>query len=237
MPHDNKINYKFLTDSTPNILDQDVTYAACFDIKTYEENISPLFRELRQLSWSAKPDKVIRKKKIMEKIDNVLRRSFYDQTVHNDQNNRDFEAQQIVRKLDRITIQGLSRMAEIFAGESSGYYLWMIAGKSQVSAELGDWKLYDEKTVTSILENGYTSGSGTIIKHGAAFSPNDPTEDYFEFAARDFPTFNEFQTVWFRSVIDEPVKHEQGKDIVIVGHAAYLISVSDFEEVVQNNVI
>lgn len=220
-----------------SIFDQDLTYVATFDRTTFNESISDLFTQLKFLNWSRKPNKIQRKRELSKKIDNILKRLYYNQTVYDERNNKPIHPKQITRKLDRITTQGLARMSEIFAGESSGFYNFMVAGTSKVSAELGDWRLYEEKTVTSVLENGYSSGSGTIIKHGAAFSLNDPTENYYEFGVRDFPTFNEFQTLWFRSVLSEPVEHEQGKDIVIVGHAAYLVSVSDFEEQLNNNVI
>jgi hypothetical protein len=219
------------------LLDQDITYVASFDRTTFNESLIGLFTELKFLNWSRKPNKIQRKRELSRKVDNILRRLFYNQTVYDERNNKPIHPKQITRKIDRITTQGLARMSEIFAGESSGFYNFMVAGTSKVSAELGDWRLYEEKTVTSVLENGYSSGSGTIIKHGAAFSLNDPTENYYEFGVRDFPTFNEFQTLWFRSVLSEPVEHEQGKDIVIVGHAAYLVSVSDFEEQLNNNVI
>lgn len=230
--------YRFADyDSFLKFLDQDITYVATFDKTTFNESLIDLFTELKFLNWSRKPNKIKRKRELSRKVDNILRRLFYNQTVYDEKNNKPIHPKQITRKLDRITTQGLARMSEIFAGESSGFYNFMVAGTSKVSAELGDWRLYEEKTVTSVLENGYSSGSGTIIKHGAAFSLNDPTENYYEFGVRDFPSFNEFQTLWFRSVLSEPVEHEQGRDIVIVGHAAYLVSVSDFEEQLNNNVI
>lgn len=219
------------------IFDQDITYVATFDKSTFNESLSSLFRELKLLNWSQKPNKISRRRQISSNIDMILRRSFYNQTVYDSRSNKYIYPKQIARKIDRITTQGLARMSEIFSGESTGFYNWMNVGKSQVSAELGDWRLYEESSTSSVQENGYASGSGTIIKHGAAFSINDPTEKYYEFGVRDFPTFNEFQTLWFRSVLTEPVEHEQGKDVVIVGHAAYLVSVSDFEEQLNNTVI
>ena len=219
------------------IYDQDVTYVASFDKSTFELSLQELFIKLKQLSWSRKPNKIGRKRAIAYEIESILKRLWRDQTVYDDKNNSPIQPNQIVRKLDRVTTQGLGRMAEIFAGESSGFYYWMVAGKSRISAELGDWRLYEELATASVLESGYASGSGTIVKHGAQFSINDPTNDYWEFGVRDFPTFNELQSLFFRSVVDEPVHHEQGRDVIIVGHAAYLISVSDFEEQVSSDVV
>jgi hypothetical protein len=223
--------------SLKKLLDQDITYVATFDKTTYEQSLSSIFKQLKFLNLSKKPDKIARKRELSNQIDSILRKLYYTKSYFDQRNNKPIFANQIVRKLDRITTQGLARMSEIFAGESKGFYNWMLVGKSQVSAELGDWKLYQEKSVSSVIDNGYSSGSGTIIKHGASFSINDPSESYYEFGARDFPTFNEFQTLWFRSVLAEPVTHEQGKDVVIVAHAAYLVSVSDFEEQLNNTVI
>jgi hypothetical protein len=226
------------TDTLKKLLDQDITYVATLDKTTYlESSLSFIFKNLKLLNWSRKPDKIRKKRELTRELDAILRKLYYNKAYYDQRHNKSVFPKQIVRQVDRITTQGLARMSEIFAGESSGFYNWMVAGKSQISAELGDWKLYDEKSVTSVQENGYSSGSGTIIKHGAAFSINDPTEKYYEFGVRDFPTFNEFQTLWFRSVLSEPVEHEQGKDVVIVGHAAYLVSVSDFEEQLNNTVI
>ncbi len=219
------------------LMDQDIIYVATFDKTTFNESLTNIFTELKFLNWSRKPNKVQKKKELTRKLENILKRLYQKQTVYDEKNNKPIHEKQIVRQVDRITTQGLARMSEIFAGESSGFYNYMVVGTSKVSAELGDWKLYEEKSTSSVLENGYSSGSGTIIKHGAAFSINDPTENYYEFGVRDFPSFNEFQTLWFRSVLAEPVVHEQGKDVVIVGHAAYLVSVSDFEEQLNNNVI
>lgn len=219
------------------LLDQDVTYAAVWDRSVFYKSIEKIFRNIHQLSWSRKPDKLRQKRELIKKYENYVKRLFYDQSIR-DENNNIIEATDLQRKLDRITTQGLARMSEIFAGETSANYLWMIYGRSRLEPELGDWRLYEELATTSINDAGYASGSGTIIKHGAAFSINDPSaDDIYEFAIRDFPSFNEFQTVFFRSVLEEPVEHVQGKDVVIVAHAAYLVSVSDFEEQINENVI
>jgi|SRR5215212_570821 len=212
------------------MMDQDITYVLSLDRETFDSSFFDLFREIKQISWSRKPYNIRRKKALVCQIEDVMRRLYYDQTYHDQKLNRPIHPKQIVRKIDRITTQGMARLSEIFAGESSAYYNFMNYGGSQIEPELGDWRLYEEFSRASILEAGFSSGSGTIVKHGASFSINDETKDIYEFGATDFPTFNEYQTLWFRSVVDEPVLHEQGKDVLTVSHAAYFVSVSDFEE-------
>jgi len=219
------------------LLDQDITYAAVWDKNIYESFIEKIFKEIRFYNYSNKPYNIQKKKELISKYERIVKRNFFDQTIR-DESGRILEPQQLQKKKDIITTQGLARLSEIFAGEKTANYLWMIEGKSNISAELGDWRLYDEFSVASILLSGYASGSATIIKHGAQFSINDPTEDtLYEFAVRDFPTYNDLQTVWFRSVLDHPISHTQGRDVIVVAHAAYLVSVADFEEqIAENNI-
>ena len=238
-PHPTTIYKVHIDDYTSfkKLLDQDVTYAAVWDKSVYNECISKIFKQIHMLQWSKKPDKLRQKKELIRKYESYIKRIYYDQTVRDD-NGKLVEATQLERKLDRITTQGLARMSEIFTGETAPNYLWPIYGTSQISPELGDWRLYQELATTSINDAGYASGSGTIIKHGAAFSINEPSNDgIYEFAVRDFPVFNEYQTVWFRSVLESPLQHIQGQDVIIVAHAAYLISVADCEETVNQNVV
>lgn len=221
------------------LLDQDITYAASWDKSIYLESIDKIFRAIKQLRFSRKPFNLRLKKELIKRYENYVKRLYNDQTVVDENNNnKRIEAQQLQKKIDRITTQGLARMSEIFTGETAPNYLWMIYGSSQISAELGDWRLYEELATTSINDAGYASGSGNIIKHGAAFSINEPSADnIYEFAVRDFPVFNEYQTVFFRSVLDYPISHTQGQDVIIVAHAAYLVSVADFEEQISQQVI
>lgn len=220
------------------LLDQDITYATVWDKSVYEQTIEKMFKQIKFLSLSRKPDKLRQKRALIQKYESFNRRLYYDHKTVRDDNGNIVEAQQLERKDDRITTQGLARMSEIFTGETAPNYLYPIYGSSRISAELGDWRLYEELATTSILDAGYASGSGTIIKHGASFSINEPSNDaIYEFAVRDFPAFNEYQTVFFRSVLEHPVSHTQGQDVIIIAHAAYLVSVADFEEQVNDQVI
>ena len=169
-PHPTTITKVEIDDYTSfkKLLDQDVTYATVWDRSTYNDSIDKIFKQIKMLSWSKKPDKRRQKKALISKYENYVKRNFYDQSIRDD-NNKIVEPVQLERKLDRITTQGLARMSEIFTGEAAPDYLWTIYGSSRISAELGDWRLYEELATTSINDAGYASGSGTIIKHGAAF--------------------------------------------------------------------
>lgn len=228
---------KSLAKELRRMMDQDITYVVSLDRESSGCYLFDILKQIKQISWSRKPSNIRRKKNLVTEFESIIRRLYYDQTYHDPKLNRPIYPKQIVRKIDRVTTQGMARMAEIFAGESSGYYNYMCYGGSNIDPELGDWHLYVEYARASVREAGFASGSGTIVKHGASFSINEPTSTIYEFAATDFPAFNEYQTLWFRSVIDDPVEHEQGKDVITVSHAAYFVSVSDFEEALGEGTI
>lgn len=227
--------------------DQDITYCVNID-KSYYQNsrLEQIFSELRVLnhglrvSRKPKPNKLQKKNRLIEELELIMRRFYFDQTVFDENKNAVIRPIGKQRKIDRITIPGLGRMCSIFAGESRGFFDWMINGGSEVMAEVTDWRLYQEFSTASVPDTGYASGSGTVVKHGASFSINDETNTIKECGVRDFPTYNPDQTLWFRSVLDEPgdeIEHIQGKDVVIISHAAHFISVSDFEEEVEHQTV
>lgn len=220
------------------MMDQDVTYVLSLDREFLDSTPLNLLKQIKQISWSKKPYNIRLKKKLVSEFENVMRRLYYDQTFYDDRLNRPIRPRKIARKIDRVTTQGLARMAEIFAGESSAYYNYPCYGRSQISPELGDWRLYEELARTSIIESGFASGSGTLVKHGGSFSINEPdADDIYEFGVADMPVYNEYQTLWFRSTIEEPMDHVQGKDVITLSHAAYFVSVSDFEEQLNEGTI
>jgi hypothetical protein len=234
-----------LSNKFPNIFDQDITYCYNVDKNTYDNSrLKQIFDELRPLNHSIiyrkKKNKILKRNRLIEELELIGRRFYYDQSVFDERKNQVIRPIGKIRKIDRITIQGMGRMSSIFANESTGFYAWMVNGGSSISAEVTDWKLYNEFATCSIIDNGYMSGSGTVVKHGASFSINDESNTIKECGVRDFPTFNPDQTLWFRSVLDVPgdeIEHVQGKDVVIISHAAHFISVSDFEEEVEHQVI
>lgn len=235
-----------LLDSFPkNWFDQDITYCANIDKSTYNgSRLEQIFSELKPLNNSLKhylkPNKIAKKARLIEEFERIMRRFYFDQSVFDENKNCIVRPLAKTRKVDRVTIQGMGRMSSIFAGESRGFYNWMINGGSELMAEVTDWRLYNEYATTSIIDNGYSSGSGTVVKHGASFSINDESSVIKEVGARDFPTFHPDQTLWFRSVFDvagDEISHEKGRDVVIISHAAHFISVSDFEEEVEHQVV
>jgi hypothetical protein len=219
-----------------DIYDNDRTIGACWQNGFAQDWFNKRMAEIQQLNFSSSRNKHRNKlkQKLINSLENKLIRIWNDQTCYDDTAHRHIEPYQVIVEIDRITNDGIGRIAELVTGESTGYFGWYAYGEGTTAPRLSDFQLEFERARVPIITRGYRSASGTIVKHGASFSKTFPNANVTESTVSDMPTNIPDQSILFRVVFPVPLPHEVNRDVISLAHALFFSSGRDLDPALDN---
>jgi hypothetical protein len=188
----------------------DITQGVIWD-KSDWDSVQKYFALIRETNRRRIPHM---RNKMIRLLDEEIERYQNDQTV------KLFQPIEVIEKIDKITNSGRTRAAELITKYSTKGFNFMAIGTSQAPPLDGDYKLGNEVGRESSLRTGYISPSGAVIKHVCSFSPNFPSNDYWEIAPVDTEEYSDEQMIFARVVFkpNRPLVHEEGQDFMTVHH-------------------
>lgn len=130
-------------------------------------------------------------------------------------------------KFDRVLNSGRTLAASLITGERGDRFDYLALGTSQIPVTDADYKLYNEiLRVNVILNGGYISAAGAIIKHSGLMSPGEVSMVVYEIGFVNMSVFDPEQMLWNRSVFppNKGVDHNQNEDFFSITHSVYTSS-------------
>ena len=203
----------------------DVTHAHSWDkseFKLIQKEYQLIRQKHKEKDFEFKRLIIANLEKQIERLDN-------DQSVWIPEENRYMNKPiQFIEKQDRVTNSGRTRAAELIAGEAGNRFDYAMVGTSQIPVSDSDSALGNEVSRINLRLSGYASASGAIIKHSALWTPGELSNNYYEFAPVDVPSYTILQMIWARVVFpsNKPLVHVANEDFFTITHSTYTSSLA-----------
>ena len=210
-------NSKILT--TTGLHFEDETKAVSWDAADY-----PTIRKYTRLvNLYQKKHRHIDKYLLINTFEQQLDRYFNDQTIQHEIP----EPLAMTVKFDRILNAGRTLAAALITGERGDRFSYMALGTAQTPVSDADYKLYNEVLrVNVIMNGGYISAAGGIIKHHGLISPGETSMMVYEVGFVNMATYDPEQMLWNRTVFPagKGMDHNQDQDFFHITHSTYTSS-------------
>lgn len=180
------------------------------DAKHVSRHIAEILK-IKRASWIERdPEKKAAMNAIAghlaDKYQTKVERAANDQTVTWDSDGTKFEPHEVTQKEDLLVITGLIRFAALIAGDSNAYFLWFASGTSNQPESTRDNALFSENMRVSMLDSGYSTSSGVLLRYVGFFPEGTPNASIAEGGVFDQAVGG---AIGFRTVYTNALQHVQ----------------------------
>lgn len=196
---------------TSKIKADDICYGALWD-KENTDYLKKMFLEVRM----GNPQ-------VAFEFDDLLEKSYNDHKILYDSKNRLFQPKQVEKKLDFVTIFGLTRLAALGTGQEKAIFTYYASGTGTSRESRNDQGLDVEHARVSLISSGYQTSAGPTMKYAGFFTTGIASAVITEGGVTDDV---EGGTFFFRSVLPRAMTHVQFDTVYTLTQTILLVSVS-----------